>query len=140
MAITIINQPMSCYVAIGERSTVWVDAVGDNLTYQWYVKRQGSNSYARSSVVTSVYSIPQPGTSDRPQRSLYCVISDGTDSVTTNVAEMNIGTMAPLKTQLCRIKEAAYQIAAAITAKGVDAPAGTKLEEFPALIAQIGTT
>lgn len=140
MAITIINQPMSCYVAAGERSTVWVDAEGDNLTYQWYVKRQGNANYSISSVVTSVYSVTQPSASGRPQRSLYCVLSDGTDSVTTDVAEMNIGTMEPIKAQLCRIKGAAYQIAAAITAKGVDAPAGTKLEEFPALIAQIGTT
>ena len=140
MAITIINQPMSCYVAAGERSTVWVDAEGDNLTYQWYVKRQGNANYSISSVVRSVYSVTQPSASSRPQRSLYCVISDGTDSVTTDVAEMNIGTMEPIKAQLCRIKGAAYQIAAAITAKGVDAPAGTKLEAFPALIDQIGTT
>lgn len=137
MAVTIINQPMSCYVAVGERSTVWVDAEGDNLTYQWYVKRQGTSSFSRSSVTAPIYSVTQPGTNDRPQRSLYCRISDGTDTVQTDTCEMNIGTMGAVKTQLCRLKSIFYLIEQALTAKGVTVPLDTKLEDVPTLIASI---
>lgn len=136
MAITIINQPTDWYGAVGERGTTWVDAEGDNLTYQWYVKRQGASKFSKSSLTTPIYYFTQP--SDRPSRELYCVISDGTTTATTNTVTAATGTMGPIKTQLCRIRLGVLDVCKALIAKGVAIPNGyTKLENLPTLITQI---
>lgn len=136
MAIAIINQPTDWYGALGERGTTWVDAEGDNLTYQWYVKREGASKFSKSSLTTPIYYFTQP--SDRPSRELYCVISDGTTTVTTNTVTAALGTMEPIKTQLCRIRLGVLDVCAALIAKGVTVPNGyVPLEELPALIALI---
>lgn len=138
MAIAIINQPMDWYGAVGEMGAMWVDAEGDNLTYQWWVKRQGASSFSRSSVTGPLYFFTQPDVDNRPSRSLYCVVSDGVDSVTTNTVTAALGTMPPLKTQLCRIRLGVKNVCDAISAKGVTVPNGyAPLEDLPALIAQI---
>ncbi len=73
--VAIISQPVSVFVATGEKAMVSVDAIGvGELTYQWYVKNPGGSKFSKSSVSSSKYSVTM--TSARNGRQVYCVITD----------------------------------------------------------------
>ena len=74
MAVTITSQPKSVAVKSGATAKVTVKAVGDGLTYTWYVKNPGESTYAKTSVKTSTYSIKMDKI--RNNRSVYCVVKD----------------------------------------------------------------
>ncbi len=74
MAATITSQPKSVTVKSGATAKVTVKAVGDGLTYTWYVKNPGESTYAKSAVTTSYYSVKMDKT--RKNRSVYCVVKD----------------------------------------------------------------
>jgi len=72
--ITIISQPMTAYSKQGEIAKTTVEAEGDGLTYQWYIKNLGADSYTKSSVTASTYSCRM--TESAHNRSVYCIITD----------------------------------------------------------------
>lgn len=138
MAVTIVNQPMDWAGAVGDTAAIWVDAEGDNLTYQWWVKRPPATTFSKSSIVRPVYSFAQPDVNDRPTRELYCVVSDGVDSVQSDTVTAQIGTMSDLQTQLCRLRLGVKGVCDAVIAKGVTIPNSyATLEELPTYIASI---
>lgn len=51
-----------------------VTAVGDGLTYQWYVKNPDTADYVKSSLTTALYSAVM--SAEKNGRLLYCVVSD----------------------------------------------------------------
>ena len=74
LAATITTQPKDVTVAEGEIAKVKVKAVGDELTYQWYIKNAGSSKFSKSSVTSATYSCKMSDKADG--RQVYCVVTD----------------------------------------------------------------
>ena len=86
---TIVTQPKSEQVKNGETAVVTVGAVGPGLTYQWYFKNKGDNSFAKSSIKTNTYTVKMSSTSR--DRSVYCVIKDNKgNSVKSNTVVLRM--------------------------------------------------
>ena len=86
----IIKQPQSVAVASGQTATVTIEATGEGLTYQWYIKNSGSSAYSKSSNTTNTYRVKMSANSDG--RQLYCVVTDQDgDSVKSDVVALHIG-------------------------------------------------
>ena len=72
--VTITVQPKTAYAKEGGKISVKVDAAGDGLRYQWYVKNSGGTKYSKSSVTAAIYSATM---SDKVHgRRVYCVVTD----------------------------------------------------------------
>ena len=72
--VTITAQPKTTYAKEGGKISVTVDAAGDGLCYQWYVKNSGGTKYSKSSVTAATYSTTM---SDKAHgRRVYCVVTD----------------------------------------------------------------
>ena len=74
MAATITTQPKNVTAEKGKTVKTTVKAVGDGLTYQWYIKNEGSSKFNKSSVTTATYSCEMSEKSDG--RQIYCVVTD----------------------------------------------------------------
>lgn len=72
LAITV--QPEDDIVAMDEKYCVAVEAVGDNVKYQWYFQNAGSSAWYKSSVKDNTYDDVM--TKARNGRKVYCVITD----------------------------------------------------------------
>ena len=70
----IVRQPQSQIVNKGDKAVASVDAIGDGLTYQWYLKNKSSSRFSKSSVTTNTYSVKMSDAVDG--RQIYCVITD----------------------------------------------------------------
>ena len=70
----ILTQPKNGYAKLGEKVTVFVEAKGDGLKYQWYYKNPGMLAFKKSSIKTAEYSAKV--TEDSNGRQLYCEIGD----------------------------------------------------------------
>lgn len=92
--LQITKQPENGRGQIGERMLTTVEAIGDGLTYSWYVRNPGKKDFSLSSIKKNVYSfVLKKGNSGRE---LYCVISDKYgNSVKTNT--VNVSTPVILK-------------------------------------------
>jgi predicted DNA binding CopG/RHH family protein len=74
MAATITTQPKNVNVEMGKTAKVTVKAIGDGLTYQWYIKNAGSSKWVKSSVTTNTYSVKMSAAVEG--RQVYCVVRD----------------------------------------------------------------
>ena len=73
-AVSIVTEPKTTYAKSGETAKVTVEASGDELSYQWYVKNAGSDKYSKSSITKSTYSVKM---SEKVNgRRVYCVVTD----------------------------------------------------------------
>ncbi|MBR2852530.1 MAG: hypothetical protein IKB91_09130, partial [Anaerotignum sp.] len=85
--LEIIKQPVSDDAKPGEKATLFVDAKGDALKYQWYFRDAGANDFTKSSIKESVYSITVKDTN--ANRLVYCVITDAHgNKVTTDIVNL----------------------------------------------------
>lgn len=85
--LTIIEQPKDALVDIGGEVNIWVKAVGEGLTYQWYYKESGDTEFKKSMFVGTRYSRSMEEFCQG--RQVYCIISDANgSSVQTNIVEM----------------------------------------------------
>lgn len=85
--LEIIKQPVSADSKPGEKATLFVDAKGDALKYQWYFRDVGANDFTKSSIKESVYSITVKDTN--ANRLVYCVITDAHgNKVTTDIVNL----------------------------------------------------
>lgn len=73
-AAAITAQPKSARASLGKKVNVSFSAKGDELTYQWFYCKPGSEEWILSSQTTATYSLKM--TVARSGRSLYCVITD----------------------------------------------------------------
>ena len=87
LAITV--QPMDAIAPIGEKVSTTVQAQGDGLTYQWYIKNKTNTKFSKSSVVKETYSTTM---SDKANgRQAYCVITDANgNTVTSNTVTLRV--------------------------------------------------
>ena len=74
MSATITSQPESVTVKNGATAQTTVKAVGDGLTYQWYIKNAGKENFVKSSVTSATYSVTMSKKVD--DRQAYCVVKD----------------------------------------------------------------
>lgn len=74
MAATITAQPKDVTAAEGKTAKVTLKAAGDGLTYQWYIKNPGKDSFSKSSVTSATYSCKMSEKADG--REVYCVVKD----------------------------------------------------------------
>ena len=74
MAATITAQPKSVTAKNGATAQTTVKAVGDGLTYQWYIKNAGKENFVKSSVTSATYSVTMSKKVD--DRQAYCVVKD----------------------------------------------------------------
>ena len=87
--LVITVQPLDFRGAVGDKATFTVEATGDGLSYQWYVKNPGSSKFSKSSVTKATYSVTL--TADNSGRQLYCVVTDQYgSSVQTNTVSMTV--------------------------------------------------
>ena len=87
--LLITTQPQDCYVASGERASITVEASGNGLAYQWYLKNKTSTKFGKSSITKNTYSVTMSDAVDG--RQLYCVITDQYgNSVTSNTVTLNM--------------------------------------------------
>ncbi len=84
---TIVTQPTNSEVRLGETYSVKVEATGDGLKYQWYLRNAGSDKFAKSSVTDAEYT--DVLTKARVDREIYCVITDEYgNKVTTDTVKL----------------------------------------------------
>ena len=74
MAPTITYQPKSVTVKKGEIAEASVRAVGNELTYQWYIKNKNSDKFVKSSITDATYTVKMAKKVDG--RQAYCVVKD----------------------------------------------------------------
>lgn len=72
--IMITQQPADGYAFSGAKVSSSVVAKGDSLSYQWYIKNAGQQSFSKSSVTKATYKVTMNEKSDG--RQVYCVITD----------------------------------------------------------------
>ena len=97
--LKIATQPKSVTVAKGKTATVKVSASGVGLTYKWYYKDAGKNTFTRStSVKGATYKIEM--NAKRHGRQLYCVITDNAGKkVTTKTVTISMSGAPKITTQ-----------------------------------------
>ena len=89
MEATITTQPKTTYTKSGSTAKATVKAVGNGLTYQWYVRNAGATKYSKSSNTTATYSVKMNSTSK--DRRVYCVVTDKYgNSVKSNVVYLRM--------------------------------------------------
>ncbi len=87
--LAITTQPKSYSGALGSTATITVKAVGESLTYQWYIKNPGSSSFAKSSNTTATYTATMTTANDG--RKLYCIVKDAYgNTVKSNTVTMSV--------------------------------------------------
>ncbi len=92
--VTITKQPDDVTKYKNETANVKVSADGDGLTYKWYYKNAGSDTFYLTTTFTSNY-YSAVMNADRNGRQVYCVITDKYgNSVTTNVVTLTTKTVA----------------------------------------------
>ena len=97
--LEITRQPKSVTVSYGETATVSFEAQGDGLTYKWYYKNKGADSFIHTTTFSGNTYTAQMN-ADRDGRELYCVVTDKygntaqTDTVSIN---MDRSSVTPLR-------------------------------------------
>lgn len=90
-APTIVDQPDSVSVAVGENATFTVSATGDELTYQWQKLNTTSASYENISGATSnSYSITSAETTDAG--TFRVVVSNSAGTATSSAATLTVSS------------------------------------------------
>ena len=88
--LNIVTQPVDYYGPAGSTATFTVEAAGDGLSYQWYVKNRTATRFSKSSITAATYSVTLTETNEG--RQLYCVVTDAygnteqTDTVSMSIA------------------------------------------------------
>lgn len=85
--LSIVTQPQNVEVSNGEKVSITVGAVGEDLSYQWYYKNKNGTSFAPSSYKGKTYSVTM--SESNHGRQVYCVITDANgNTVTTETVTM----------------------------------------------------
>lgn len=111
-APVITAQPVGVTVHKGETARVQVSAAGDDLSYAWFVRLRGSDTWYRSSITDPVYAV----TMDAPRmgQEVYCQVTDafGRTVCSQTVRLMMFPTTLRITAQPVRVTAAVGQTAA----------------------------
>ena len=72
--LQITSQPQDAYADVGENAVMSVAAEGAGLTYQWYIRNAGKDTWSKSAIRSDTYTVEM--NKSREGRELYCVITD----------------------------------------------------------------
>ena len=73
--LEITAQPENCYVsALGDPVAITIEARGEGLSYEWWIKDPGASSFKKSINKTATYTSTVTSTSNG--RLLYCIVTD----------------------------------------------------------------
>ena len=72
--IEIVKQPQNTYAALGSIARTSVEATGESLRYQWFVKDINKEEFVKSSITSNTYTYTM--TEEKSGRQAYCVITD----------------------------------------------------------------
>ncbi len=72
--LAITTQPTIGYAPMGEKVSTGVEATGEGLTYQWYVRNEGQTKYYKSSITTATYTAVMSEKSKN--RRVLCYVTD----------------------------------------------------------------
>ena len=97
-AYTVYSEPYGNTLSITEQPQsakavkVSLTAVGEELTYTWYIKNYGAPHFSKTTAVTGdTYSVIM--TDERNNRQLYCVVTDKYGNrVTTDIVTISLAT------------------------------------------------
>ena len=87
--LSLTGQPQNAEGTVGNAVTLSVSAVGDGLTYKWYIKRATDAEFTKTNGVDASYTFTLTEGDNRAQ--LYCIVKDATgatvqsDTVTVKV-------------------------------------------------------
>lgn len=146
MAITIINQPLTFTGMIGDTFGFRVDTEEQASAYQWQYSADGISGWSLTGAGSGNGSRRTPFlydeiTAARVGAYYRCRMTNPEGGYTySNIVQLLEGTTPPVMAQLLRLWLAKAAILSAISEKGVTVPSNSDLEDFPALINQIGTT
>lgn len=89
--LELLNQPEDVMAAAGETAEVVVEAVGEDMTYVWYYRNEGTAAFTKTTTFTGdTYSLKM--TAARSGRQVYCVITDANgNTVATDIVTLSIG-------------------------------------------------
>ena len=116
-SVTITKQPADVTVANGKEVVITVEAKGEGLTYKWYFKNPGSNTFQLTKTFTGNTYTATMNTA-RNGRQVYCVITDKngysekTDVVTMKMAGSVTITKQPVNVIMPEGEEAVVTVQA----------------------------
>ena len=88
--LTVLNDLADYVGPLGSTASFTVEAEGDGLSYQWWVKKPSASKFSKSSITGPTYSVTL--TEARDGNQIYCVVSDAHGStVQTNTVSMTVG-------------------------------------------------
>ena len=90
MALVIVSDPVDYIGEIGETATFTVEAMGENLTYQWQYKNSTGKWRDSSSSGFDTPSLSIKVTEARDGQQYQCIVSDGVNSVTSRPAAIQV--------------------------------------------------
>ena len=73
-AVSITTQPKTAYAQLGQKISVSVEASGDGLRYEWWIKNDGQTKYSKSSVTSATYTTKMSATAKN--RYVVCKVYD----------------------------------------------------------------
>jgi len=116
--LEIVKQPVPDHGEPGEKATVFVEAKGDALKYQWYYRDAGAKTFTKSSIKESVYRITVKDSN--ANRSIYCVITDAHgNQVTTDVVNLiHVEELAITKQPVDDAAELGKKVSVSVEASG----------------------
>ncbi len=91
----ITGQPKDVTVNVGEKATFTVEATGENLTYLWFAKYTGTETWEELSYITTKTLTVNGVTSDCDGWQFYCLVSNGYGEVKSDVATLTVKKAVP---------------------------------------------
>ena len=73
--VTVMEEPQDWNGVMGEYPAITVTALGDGLSYQWYYRNAGTETWRKSTDTDESYD-SYPLTLERSGREVYCVVTD----------------------------------------------------------------
>lgn len=88
-AVAVTDQPDDVTVGLGETARTSFTAEGEGLSYQWYGRDPGQESFWKSGIKTDTYSVKL--VREKIGREVYCVITDKYgNTARTRIATLNV--------------------------------------------------
>ena len=117
--VAIISQPVDCTVEAGREISVKVEAVGVGLSYKWEYSDDDGKTWNISGIKGNTYNVQMNKWLDG--RKLKVTVSDGTSSVTSNIATVRLKTALAIISQPvdCTVEEG-KEIGVKVEATGTD--------------------
>ena len=115
--LLIVKQPVDASAKNDAVVRTTVQAKGDGLTYQWYIKNPGSSKFGKSSVTSATYTCKMNAANDG--RQVYCRITDAYgNEVKTDIVTLTLDGVKITKQPVSVTVEAGQKAVVTLEAEG----------------------